>query len=45
MYIGICSSLEVFFVVVNIIIILFFIESYLIDEKNETNVIIYCLFY
>lgn len=38
MYIG--SSLEVFFVVVSIII-LFFIESYLIDEKNE----IYCLFY
>lgn len=42
MYIG--SSLEVFFVVV-IIIILFFSESYLVDEKNEMNVIIYCLFY
>lgn len=43
MYTG--SSLEVFLVAANIIITLPFIESYSIDEKNETNVIIHCPFY
>lgn len=42
MYTG--SSLEVFLVAA-IIITLPFIESYSIDEKNETNVIIHCPFY
>lgn len=42
MYTG--NSLEVFLVAA-IIITLPFIESYSIDEKNETNVIIHCPFY
>lgn len=42
LYLG--SSLEVFLVAA-IIITLPFIESYSIDEKNETNVIIHCPFY
>lgn len=37
MYTGTCSSLEVFLVAANIIITLPFIESYSIDEKNETK--------
>lgn len=44
MYTGTCSSLEVFLVAASIIT-LPFIESYSIDEKNETNVIIHCPFY